>query len=850
MSAGYARGVVELDISQLEAAARAAQSLGRVFEGALSGIDREAKKAKSSWQSISDGIGSVRAELTALSVGSGILTGIGLSGARSLRNYTIAFGQFTESQEEAEALTERLISQANKYGLEWEGAAQLARALLPSLKEGAKDLDGWISRAARLRSLFPSAPRGSETIAISEFLAGQNMSLARRFNVPMSVINEATSQFDDLGEAMDYILDRRGATEEAALAMADSFQGVRNELRLLLAEGFTPLFNALQPILASFREWVSELRQSNPALAQWSAGLIALTAAGAPALLLFNQLYESAKKLKALGVLSALGKGGAVGLSVAAGVGLGIGATNAIGQATGNDRMANAGLSDLWQTLQKLVFNIAWTFTRVMQLAVDMWARSVSAFGSGVDSMLSAMARFTRAIASFLPTGLGRESLSRGAAGLESLIGGGGGAAAQRMAQQFSQSSNQLLLGWAQRIQGGGAGASSAFGGASAGSATGNPNADIIHEWAQDVRQIERDAANQRLDATRQYEQQRSDTIAQYELGIARDAEDFARARARAAQQLEHQIADVQTDAAKRDADAEEDYRERVTDLRDDTNERLSKLDEDYQRSREQAATDHRDRLLDAAGRLDAVAVREEQRRYARQQQDADDNYTEQRSELQQALDERLQEERESYQVRRDEQRTADAERIEDMRANLAEQQRLEDEDRAIAAQRRDEDYARQLQQQDTAHAERLAQISSQAAQERVALDEAFLAQLAAEGVHNENWLALQKSKQDASLALFDSWWSAIEQKFATQGPAAQQAPGWLTDFNGGRSDWPTETPPAAPNAGGGGTRGFGARTFNVNEGAIKVYATAAQSEEQVARLVERRLLALLEGME
>jgi hypothetical protein len=533
--------------------------------------------------------------------------------------------------------------------------------------------------------------------------------------------------------------------------------------------------------------------------------------------------------------------------------------TRAYGRATGDEARQNAEVRDAFNIWRHI-------FSRLGKYLIEGAMYINHAFIKAAQALLSAAAAVSRQtgaivryIGSILPTGMGRNRLMDAG----SKISDAGdrsrdlNAELDKILDRMWRGGEAMQKAWGGIFAAGGAidGAlDNVFGGAGnmAGDAT-NPNADIIHQWAQSVRQIERDAANQRLEATRSYEQQRTETIASYELGIARDAEDFARARARAADALNRQIADIQADAAKREADAEQDYRERVTDLRDDTNERLAKLDADYQKKREQAALDHRDRLLDAAGRLDAVAVREEQRRYAREQQEAADNYNEQRSEQQQALDERLQEERKSYDERLEEQRAADAERIADLQSSLAEQQRLEDEDRAIAAQRRAEDFQRQLQQQDAAHAERLAQISSQAAQERAQLDEAFMAQLADAGVYNENWMTLQQAKQAESLALFDAWWGAINQRFGERpiGPLPAESSGWLTDFAGGRSAWPTgEVAPVAPASGGGGTRGFGSRTVNVQSGAIQIYATPAQSEADVARMVRDEMIALLEGVQ
>jgi len=292
-----------------------------------------------------------------------------------------------------------------------------------------------------------------------------------------------------------------------------------------------------------------------------------------------------------------------------------------------------------------------------------------------------------------------------------------------------------------------------------------------IREWAIGVKRIERDAANQRLDATRQYEKQRSETIAQYELSIARDEADFARQRARAVADLERGIVDVLRDSAEQRAEWEADLGERISDARSDANERLADLETKYNRDRERAGRTHRDNLLNAAARLDAVAVMQEQRRFAEERRDAKENFDEQRGNLQEQLAERIEQEQEAHAERLADARKADERRIEDMRRAFEEQTQLEDEDRAIQLQRQAEDQARQLAQQAAAQADRLAQIDRQAAQERQALDESFTQQLNDLGIYYDGWQAIQDAAQARSLKAFDEWWKEIGKRFEPQGP-------------------------------------------------------------------------------
>lgn len=372
---------------------------------------------------------------------------------------------------------------------------------------------------------------------------------------------------------------------------------------------------------------------------------------------------------------------------------------------------------------------------------------------------------------------------------------------------------------------------------------------DLIRQWAADVQAIEREAGMARVEATRQYESQRSQTIAQYELGILRDAEDFARSRQRQAEQLARQIADVRADAQNREALQVRDYTEKIAELRSDANERIAEIEESYAESREKAERDHRDRLMGAAARLDAVGVFEEQRRYQREQEEAKHAHGKRIGKEKDNLQERIDDERKAHERRLADARAADEERIQEMRASLAEQQRLEDEDRAIQRKRQEEDHRLQLAQMAQAQAERMAQISEQAANEKKALDEKFTEELAATGLHNENWLKIQELRQKESLKLFDEFWKEIQKRFAIQGPKTKEEAeprafpdsfalgGWVQRGGIARVHAGEFVVPAAQarSMAGGMSR-------SVTIGDIHVYGTPGMDEATLGRAVRREV--------
>jgi hypothetical protein len=316
----------------------------------------------------------------------------------------------------------------------------------------------------------------------------------------------------------------------------------------------------------------------------------------------------------------------------------------------------------------------------------------------------------------------------------------------------------------------------------------------MLVDHSAKVRQIETDATQARLDATRQYEEQRSTTIRDYEKSIARDTEDYTRARARAEIEFSRSIADVREEANRREAEQVDalarsigrqraDAEERIADARIEANDRLIEIDRDYQRDRERALESHRDTLSSAAARLDAVAIFEEQRRFSRESRDAEEAHEEQRSDLQKQLDKRIEDEQkslaksiaqqqEAHNFQLEQSRAADERRIEDMHEQFGRQKELEDEDRRLRLERMAADHQDQLDEMGRQHALDMAQIEIDAAESRTQEQEQHEKALAALGVSTEKWIAENKRVTDAAIREFDRWFKTINDAFAEENAA------------------------------------------------------------------------------
>jgi hypothetical protein len=407
-----------------------------------------------------------------------------------------------------------------------------------------------------------------------------------------------------------------------------------------------------------------------------------------------------------------------------------------------------------------------------------------------------------------------------------------------------------------------------------------------IADWAREVQEIERQAANDRISATRQYEAQRAQVIRDYGKSIAREAEDFARQRARAeedyalnlqrihrdiaqreAQQaadLERTIGDARADAAERAADRQADLEERLAETRANTQERIAELEADYNKRRERAAEDHRDRIEDAAGRLDAIGVREAQKNFARSQRDAKEDFDErlekerkneakrleelnkahakQTADEQAALEKRISQAQEAYQRQIDAARIADAQRLEDMADDFALRKEREDEDRATRLERMAEDHADQLAEMARQHMIRMAEIDRQEAEELQSANDAFDAQMAELDVYHAGYLEQQQGFQSRSLVLYQQYLDALEaevqRRMAIQGPAPLNpmiTPGGWPSIGGTSSVAPSSI--------------SNSRIVTVAPGAVVVYGAIGQSEESIGEIVREQLAVILEQL-
>lgn len=889
---GNASGHITLDISDLQRAEQASRTIGRNIEQNLNAVGRGASAVetafvsanqavttfrnsfRASLSSANDLLRSFRGELVALGAGAGLTLGFGLRASQDIRAARIRLSQFVETEQEANDLMNMLANSAGEFGLELTGVLSLAGTLLPLLENNVEATNEWVLRAARLRTVLPTAQQGAELRAISEYLSGQSVSLQRLFNIPPSIIQEAKAQFQDAGEQVDYILDRMGATEEAARAMADPLVAVKNELKLIASTGFTPILERLREILPGFREWLENIRETRPEILELGGAFVTVAAVGAPLLLFLGSVLSTLQKIQALGALGLLGRAGLIGAVTLGGGAAAVGGLRAIGRATGDERLEDITGREALATALKAVVDIFLSFVSILGPILQDFTRRLLDFIDLFVLIYSGLGALYTRIGEILPDELGGDKFRR-AGGIISDAGEEAAEFVEQLRQanesnmpRYLESINEArnaIDGWIDRLLGvvkderPGGSKAGFVGSSSEGVRTLSElqlaQIEAWEQYQQSIIDIETRMQERRLQMIEQYEQQRTQIIARYEQTIAREAEDFARQRLRAEQDLQNDIADIQQEAAERERDWWQELNETIAELRADSTERIAEIEEEANRDRERMEREHRLNLMQAASRLDAAAVASEQMRFKNQVTNFEQDLQVRIQREQENLQERIQQEQEAHQERLEAARQADAERIEDLRESHAERIAIEDEDRAIRLRRMKEDHHQQLVELKRAHFDRLNELKRQAAQELGNLKEEFIRRSIELTNFYNQWITTQIDEQTRSLNQWEDFW---KEWYSIQQEAG--APGGGRSGRGTSSVPPGATTPAVQGgvsvgaaamwgASGNGqayTTSTTASNMNAN---ITINASPGQSVYDIGQAVEGVLIGLFRRM-
>jgi hypothetical protein len=651
-----------------------------------------------------------------------------------------------------------------------------ARQLLPTLQGNTKELDKYLGLVRRVSTLNQFQGVEGAAFSINEALVSNGsdlVSLAERFNISRRAVQaEIRANGGDLAAALDTVLNRMGVTEEAATKLGKTFGAslvaARDAAVQLLAAGFTPLLQALTPILQGTTQLLNTLTSSNPIVGQLTSGFLASATAGIALVLTITNITNALVKMRQAQLLG--GAGGRIGGIATAGLigaNLGLAAGNAIRGARGeeptNFAMVGQNLKAAYLWVVSSFRDAANAIDRVMGPVQDairtQFGRLVSMLGSVIS-----------AIASVLPPGFGgpgaKDALAaQGAAAQATGEAMQGGDLNQRQAEakiagrDRAYSTMREFLGpWED------AAGDSAAEIAAVEAQMAQNRVDSIVQWAKDADRIEKEAAASRTAAFEDFTRQQAETIRNFGIQQGREQEDWGIEEARQLQGHEDQKANIRSDAREQEALWEEELGDSIAKKRQDSNEKLADIEEDYQKERMRAAEDHRDKLFDAAGRLDAAAVAEEQRRFARSEQRAGEDHQDKLDKERESLSKSIAEEEAANDKRVEKARRAEERRLTELDAAFAKQQELEVKDRDLRNRRANEDHARSLADQEAAYQLRVAQINRQEAEALAANEQANRDRLAELGVRLESERIVEENYQKAALARWAAYYGALEE--------------------------------------------------------------------------------------
>jgi hypothetical protein len=204
--------------------------------------------------------------------------------------------------------------------------------------------------------------------------------------------------------------------------------------------------------------------------------------------------------------------------------------------------------------------------------------------------------------------------------------------------------------------------------------------------------------------AVTEAEQGLADQIAQRESA-------FMEQRAKLITDSNDRMADIRAQGQQELVDLEAEHVQTMNELRADFQDEEGKRQRDFARDQLLDQEDHRDRLADAASRMDAIAILEEQRSFARDQRRAQEDFDAETQERREEHRQAMADERRDFQARRRQALQAMRERERDERTALAE--RLQEQRRAFVQELADlrSANATKLAEMRTQHDRELAQL-------------------------------------------------------------------------------------------------------------------------------------------
>lgn len=356
---------------------------------------------------------------------------------------------------------------------------------------------------------------------------------------------------------------------------------------------------------------------------------------------------------------------------------------------------------------------------------------------------------------------------------------------------------------------------------------------------------MEAEYSRQRLAETERYESQRLSIIQNYGKMLVREEQDFALQRARGLEDYERSIMGIMRDAQEREESMREDLADKIADARENHEEAVSEIQEKYLKDREKAQSDHLDRMMKAAGQLDAIALLEERKRWRKENEEREEGHKEALEQEDEKLQEQIEEAQKAHDKRLEDAREADRKRLADMAESRRIQLAREDEDRGIRLVRAAEDHAAQLAEMDRLHAETMTKLAAEYTAQRLLMEEEFALAMHNAGVYVEGVAAKLVAKQK----LEEEWLDEMIMKYENRLRIESEPNPYSYDPTAGPNiptDYGSRLIETAPVSSSSVSNS--SRSLVVNQGAIQIYPVPGQSAGDIATEVERIVVDLMEA--
>jgi hypothetical protein len=542
---------------------------------------------------------------------------------------------------------------------------------------------------------------------------------------------------------------------------------------------------ALLPYRLLLTDIIEKLSQVDPRILQAGiaigGGLALVGAAGliasqiglfATAVVKLGTYINTLSAIQAAGGLGRIAMVGGVGAgALALGVAGGIGATRAIGRATGNDRLAEYGLDDTLETFKQLLVIGGTLFLDALGgaaktiILIDATLKAIQIkLGLETENLAEKFEQAGRDLKNAIIELVGETVAGKLGIRNEEVAGTlrRGGTPALTPQQQAAADAALLVEETNQKLQNiddsilslkqgllDVAGFGQDRGGDGAADQFSQESLDLFDQYQQAEKdalvayQDERKAINKRfadenLKLESEYNRQRQQQLDDFNKAQAQAEKDFDRQQKRQAADNARQISNLRKQAAEADKEALAEYNDNRLQTLADFQKEETRRQAEFDRRRKRQAEEANDRLLEAAGKLDAQAVLSILKESTKQARQDSEDFGTDTTTRQADLKQRLDDDKRLYEQQKAQRQKQLQDSITESQRQFAESQRLAKEDfeyrQQLERQRFDEsrireaeNFSRQQQERRVAYQRELNELQNAYNQQKKARQNQFI---------------------------------------------------------------------------------------------------------------------------